>query len=89
MSEIDELKRAKELLELVAKALPVLETCLKKAAEIVRADHDMGAHVARDMLAEVREFLKPKDTGRMVVSGVHPHAPEPPNPLLNNQEYGQ
>jgi hypothetical protein len=73
----DELQRARELLERVAKALPVLETTLRKAAEIVKADHDMGAHVARDMFEDVRQFLKPKEEGSMVVSGVHPHAPWP------------
>lgn len=77
--ETDEWKasEARELLERVATALPVLEAMLKKAAELTRANHDMGARRARDMFAEVREFLRPKEVGRMVVSGVHPDAPHP------------
>src|SRR5688572_17407988 len=77
MSKADELQQARELLERVATALPVLETMLKKASEIVRGDGDMGASVARDMLEDVRRFLKPKESGEVVVSGVHPHVPEP------------
>lgn len=78
MSKKDQLREARELLERVETALPVLITTLRQAAKIVNAEHDMGAHVARDMLNDVRRFLRPKETGATVVMGVHPHVPEPP-----------